>query len=321
MLSSAIPVVGILLLIAAVAYTYYWYSPAPPLPPLTARIRRDAVRVDGRDRTYLAYVPANLPRQAALVIVLHGSGMDGARMRRCTGYEFDCLADQHGFAVLYPDGYRGNWNDCRKHATFPAKRENIDDMSFIRALIGGMRQEQDVDERRIYVFGYSNGGHMAFRLAMEAPAEIAAVAAVGASLPTPDASSCPHQGRTSRVMIINGTLDPINPYQGGIVTLFGFASRGAVMSSVASAQTFAERNGITGPPARGQLPNGFSDDSTSVETLVWHANGKAVSCLYTVRGGGHVIPQQAYRFPRLLGTTTLLLDAPREAVRFFEGDR
>ena len=103
----------------------------------------------------------------------------------------------------------------RKHATFPAKRENIDDMSFIRAVIGRVGEEQDVDEKRVYVFGYSNGGHMAFRLAMEAPDEIAAIASVAASLPTPDASSCPQQGRTSRVMLINGTSDPINPYQGG----------------------------------------------------------------------------------------------------------
>jgi polyhydroxybutyrate depolymerase len=67
---------------------------------------------------------------------------------------------------------------------------------------------------------------MAFRLAMEGPVEIAAVAAVAANLPTPDASSCPQQGRTSRVMLIHGTSDPINPYQGGTVTLFGFANRG-----------------------------------------------------------------------------------------------
>ena len=124
------------------AYAYYWYSPAPPLPPLGAAIRRNTIRVGGEDRTYLTYVPANLPPQSALVIVLHGSGMDGARMRLCTGYEFDRLADRHGFVVLYPDGYRRNWNDCRKNATFPAKRENIDDMSFMRELIARATVEQ-----------------------------------------------------------------------------------------------------------------------------------------------------------------------------------
>jgi polyhydroxybutyrate depolymerase len=318
MIESATLLVLAILVLVGSAYGYYWYSPAPPSPPLSATIGQKTVRVGGKDRTYLIYVPANLPPQAFLIIVLHGSGMNGARMRVCTGYEFECLADRHGFVVLYPDGYRRNWNDCRKDATFPAKRENIDDMSFIRALIARVTVEQAIDEKRVYVFGYSNGGHMAFRLAIEAPDEIAAVVAVAASLPTPDASSCPRQGPTSRVMLINGTLDPINPYQGGIVTLFGFASRGSVMSSMASTQDFAERNGITTPPIPGELPKGFSEDITSVETLTWHKNGKPLCCLCTVRGGGHVIPQPAYRFPRLLGSTASILNSPREAIRFFE---
>ena len=320
MTESVTLLLAIVALIGA-AYAYYWYSPAPPLPPLGAAIRRNTIRVGGEDRTYLTYVPASLPPQSALIIVLHGSGMDGARMRLCTGYEFDRLADQHGFVVLYPDGYRRNWNDCRKNATFPAKRDNIDDMSFMRELIARATVEQAIDEKRVYIFGYSNGGHMAFRSAMKAPDEIAAVAAVAASLPTPDASECPEHGRTSRVMLINGTSDPINPYQGGIVTLFGFASRGTVMSSVASAQNFATRNGITTQPTLGEVPQGLSDDGTSVESLTWHANGTPLYCLCTVRGGGHVIPQPTYRFPRLLGKTTSLLNAPREAVRFFERDR
>jgi polyhydroxybutyrate depolymerase len=42
-------------------------------------------------------------------------------------------------------------NDCRKYATFPAKRENMDDMSFIRALIARAMVEQGIDEKRVYV--------------------------------------------------------------------------------------------------------------------------------------------------------------------------
>ena len=128
------------------------------------------------------------------------------------------------------------------------------------------------------------------------------------------------------------------------------------MSAVASAQNFATRNGITTQPTPGEVPqdvsddstsvesltwhaNGtplyclctvrgggtpgevpqdVSDDSTSVESLTWHANGTPLYCLCTVRGGGHVIPQLTYRLPQLLGKTTSLLNAPREAVRFFE---
>jgi polyhydroxybutyrate depolymerase len=121
--------------LAGSAYAYLVYSPKPQMPSLNSVVQHATMRVGDRERSYLAYVPARLPSGAALVIVLHGSGMDGAKMRAWTGYEFDHMADQQGFVVLYPDGYKHNWNDCRKNATFPAKVENIDDMGFIRALI------------------------------------------------------------------------------------------------------------------------------------------------------------------------------------------
>jgi polyhydroxybutyrate depolymerase len=304
--------------LGAAAYGYYWHSPAPQVPPLSEAIQAGTVPVGGRKRSYLAYVPAKMPLGSALVIVLHGSGMDGMRMRECTGYEFDRLADQRGFAVIYPDGYRLNWNDCRKNATFAAKKENVDDVSFILALIDRFKSEHAIDATQVYAFGYSNGGHMTFRLAMEAPDRIAAIAAVAANLPTPDASSCPQLGSTSRVMLVNGTADPINPYRGGHVTIFGFAGRGTVMSSEASARTFARRNGITTSPIAAPNLHGRPNDPTWVESLTWLSDGKPISCLYTVYGGGHVIPQQAFRFQRLLGRTTTALNAPSAAMSFFE---
>ena len=197
------------------------------MPPLSAAIPRDCP-CGCRERSYLAYVPAKLPLAPALIIVLHGSGIGRYEDAGIHGLRVRSpRADQCGFAVLYPDGYQGNWNDCPRMRAFAAKKENIDDMNFIRALIDHFKVEHAIDAKRVYAFGYSNGAHMAFRLAMEAP----------------DASSCPQQGSTSRVMLMNGTEDPINPYQGGLVTIFGFASRGTVLSSEASARIFANAMG------------------------------------------------------------------------------
>jgi polyhydroxybutyrate depolymerase len=294
-------------------YLYRRYSTAPRVPKLSGAIQRSTICVGDRERSYLAYVPTNLPPQSALIIVLHGAGMNGKRIRECTGYEFDRLADRRGFTVLYPDGYRHAWNDCRKKAPFPAKRENIDDVSFIRALIDHFKVEKAIDDKRVYAFGYSNGGYMALRLAMQAPDEIAAVAAVAACLPAPDSLSCPQQGRTSRVMLMNGTADRVTPYQGGIMRL-----RSTILSSEASAWSLAERNGITVAPVIARLPNMRADDPTSVEILIWSADGKPVCCLYTVHGGGHVIPQPRFRFPRQLGKMSSALNAPSAAVSFFE---
>ena len=70
---------------AASAYAYLVYSPKPQMPSLSTEVQHATMRVGDRERSYLAYVPARLPSGAGLVIVLHGSGMDGAKMRGVDG--------------------------------------------------------------------------------------------------------------------------------------------------------------------------------------------------------------------------------------------
>ncbi|MBX9334902.1 hypothetical protein K5M56_27095, partial [Serratia marcescens] len=106
----------------------------PSAPKLTGKFYNSTINNDGSERKFWAYLPADLPPNSPLVIVLHGSEMNGVSMREMTGYEFDWFADQRKFAVVYPEGYKNNWNDCRKNATFPAKVENIDDVGFIKTL-------------------------------------------------------------------------------------------------------------------------------------------------------------------------------------------
>jgi polyhydroxybutyrate depolymerase len=60
--------------------------------------------------------------------------------------------------VVYPDGYKHNWNDCHSKATFPAHTENIDDMGFVKGLIAREVALRQIDEKHVYVLGYSNGG-------------------------------------------------------------------------------------------------------------------------------------------------------------------
>ena len=79
------------------------------------------IHVGNLDRTYLYYVPANLPRNAPLLFAFHGSGQNGEAMRDFTGFGFESLADQYGFIVVYPNGYQNSWNACRKYSTSPAK--------------------------------------------------------------------------------------------------------------------------------------------------------------------------------------------------------
>src|SRR5262245_53989465 len=267
-------------------------------------MHRGVIRVGGLDRTFLAYVPRNLPTNAPVVLVLHGAMQSAQMMRVSTGYEFERLADQHGFLVVYPNGYEEHWNDCRKQASYAARKRAVDDKGFLLALIEQFHSSHGIDRMRVFAMGYSNGGHLAYRLAFELPDRITAIAVVGANLPTEENCDCEKSGRPIPVIIMNGTRDPINPYHGGRVALFGFANRGAVLSARESAEYFVRLNELDLQPEVSRLvPQGLSG-SASVETLDWRAVGKPEVALVSIKGGGHVVPQPVYRAPFLFGHTS-----------------
>ncbi|MGI4763436.1 MAG: hypothetical protein ACRYF0_22180, partial [Janthinobacterium lividum] len=142
--------------------------------------------------------------------------------------------------------------------------------------------------------------------------------ATGANLPVPEASTCPQSGPTARVLVASGTKDPISPFGGGEVTIFGFRSRGFTISARATVEEFARRNGLTAAPITTTLPHQRPDDPTSVEAVVWaREDATPVVAFYPITGGGHVIPQPKYRAPRFLGATAGDLNLPEQAVRFF----
>jgi polyhydroxybutyrate depolymerase len=226
------------------------------------------------------------------------------------------LADEHGFIVVYPEGYEGHWNDCRKKGPYAAKRLGIDDVSFMRALIAHFRSAYGVDSARVFAVGLSNGGHLSYRLALEAPELVRAVAAVAANLPTEKNFDCTPARGSAAVLILNGTKDPINPFEGGRVTMFGFGDRGSVLSAYESAAYFARRNGIAGGPVIERIPQ-ESSAPTYAERAQWRSASGAEVVLYTIHGGGHTLPQPRARFPRILGRTHTQLDGPAEIWRFF----
>ncbi|HEY6879282.1 MAG TPA: PHB depolymerase family esterase [Polyangiales bacterium] len=285
-------------------------APKPELPKLSADILAGTLEVDQRTRSYQVYLPKQRPARAPLVILLHGSRMNGDGLRRATGYAFDRLADEQGFIVAYPDAYRGRWNDCRARGRYAARKLEIDDVKFIASLVETLR-EQGVDPARVFLAGYSGGGQLAFRVALEHPERVAGIASFSANLPTDDNWACKVAGAPVPVLLINGTRDRINPYAGGRASVFGFASRGHVRSSRESAEFFARLAGTSAFT----LTQREASDQTWVEQ--WHAQGETEVMLLTVHGGGHVVPGPDAAFPRILGKVSRVLDGPREVWRFF----
>lgn len=296
---------------------YLLHTSPPEAPGSGAPIRSGTIRVGGLERTYQVYVPAALADRPAILLAFHGSRGDGQTMRAFTGYAFERLADRHGFIVAYPDGYERHWNDCRANAPYAANVLDVDDLGFVRALVRRLAAAYGADTGRVFATGFSNGGHLAYRLALETPQMVRGVAAIGANLPTPDNLDCTPAGAPVAVLIMNGTADPLNPFEGGEVGLHGFLKRGTVRSAHASAEYFARLAGEAPVvPARTQVYGDAAGDV--IDRTTWDAPGRPPVSLLAVRGGGHTIPQPAYRFPRLLGRTPATLNGPAEIWTFFE---
>lgn len=291
----------------------------PPMPKLAGRIERGALLHGGRMRTWIAYVPARPAQHPALVIALHPSMGTGERAREAFGYDFDLLADQNGFIAIYPQGFEGHWNDCKVRGAYSAKREDIDDVGFLHALVDRLVKDHNVDRSRVYVTGISNGGSMTLCLALQTPDFARAYAAVVASVPAPENMAGTPKNQAVSMLLMNGTDDPINPWNGGDVVLWPvLRNRGPVLSAQASVDYFRKLAGLDGGPQVTRFPDVDAGDGSTVDRSLWSARGKRTVALYAVQGGGHNVPHPAMHGWRLLGNSNRDIHAATEIFKFFQ---
>jgi poly(hydroxyalkanoate) depolymerase family esterase len=135
------------------------------------------------------YVPANLPRNAPLVVALHGCTQTAAGYDHGTGWSR--LADRHGFALLFPEQQRpNNANLCFNwFAPQHVARGSGEALSIAR-MVDAVVQGHGIDRTRIYITGLSAGGAMTAAMLATYP-ELFAGGAIIAGLPFGCAGSVP----------------------------------------------------------------------------------------------------------------------------------
>jgi len=275
---------------------------AAPEPPVS--LQSGSLEWQGRERTFLwrrGRAAADGP--APLLVVLHGSGGSGAEMAAVSG--FDTLADQAGLVVAFPDGMARTWADGR--GATPAERAGADDVGFIHRLVDRLKTDTAVDSARVYAAGYSNGGMMVQRLALEAPDLLAAGASVGAGLPERLVARRP-AGLPPPLLLIHGTEDPVVPWTGGEVNS---PNGGRVLPAPETARWWSRAGGADPTPVSAELPDRH-DDGTRVRTETFRARGAATAqvILVVVEGGGHGWPGGQVPPPAwVLGPATREFDA------------
>ncbi|MBC3785824.1 alpha/beta hydrolase family esterase [Spirosoma utsteinense] len=254
-----------------------------------AQLVSDSLLIEGHYRVFHYNTPATLPDRSSLMFVLHGSGGTGEGMMKSTE-RMEQQANASRVLVVYPDGYKRYWNECRKLSPAQANLENINEQAFFDGMIRYFQKRYQIDPSRVFAAGTSGGGHMAYKLALTMPTTFRAITAIIANLPDSTNLDCQPSGKAVAMMIINGTLDPINPYQGGPVILGRNMNMGVVRSTERTLNYWAGLARYKGDPARESLPDVDPTDGKTIERYTYRQKGKPEVVLLKVIGGKHDYP-------------------------------
>jgi len=269
------------------------------------------LQAGGLERTYRLHVPLNFDGNLSwpLVFVFHGGYGTGEVMEEVTG--FDQVADEKGFIVVYPNGYIDHWNDGR--STDPTYTD-VDDVRFVSALIDELSSKYNIDPKRVFATGMSNGGIFTYRLACELSDRLAAVGPVSGSLAENLVPQC-SPAQTISIIHIHGLDDQLVKFEGGTVpSPYG----GVTYPVLDTLALWIDFDGCTGSPETTELPDSDPSDGTTVRMISYtHCQNNTVVTLYAIAGGGHTWPGGEYTSEGAGGKTSHDFSASEVIWEFF----
>ena len=252
----------------------------------------------GQERTYLYHVPLTYDpaKPAPLVISIHGFAEWPAHQMQISGW--NDLADKFGFIVVYPSG-------TRFPRRWQTRGDSRRDVIFISDLIDELERQYNIDPRRIYANGLSNGGGMSYLLGCTLSDRISAVGGVSGAYAYPLEDCKPT--RPVPMIAFHGTSDPIVPYQGEpardsevpLPNIPDWMAARAEINSCAASPTQL--------PAHGEV-SGIKYSGC--------AHGADV-IFYTIQGGGHAWPGGEPMPAWIVGYTTQDINATQVMWEFF----
>jgi polyhydroxybutyrate depolymerase len=176
------------------------------------------MRFGGLTRSYLVHVPFGYDGTSPLPVVLafHGGGGNAQLMEKQTG--LDQVSDEKRFLVVYPNGTGPTkhkyWDAGIKDVY--AATHHVNDVGFVNAILNALPRNYNIDARRVYATGFSNGAFLTYLLAEDLSNRITAFAPVsgGQYVTNPPSRPVP-------LVDFQGLLDPYSLFFGGKGPILG----------------------------------------------------------------------------------------------------
>ena len=271
------------------------------------------ITVDGIERSFFVYLPSGTDPvkggKMPLLCVLHGRlGTPSGTLKLA---DFRPMADRDNVILVYPAGIDKSWNDGRPST--PAYKKNIDDVAFIDQLITYMIRNYTADSTSVYVTVMSYGGFMTSRLGCALSRRIAAIAVVAASV---DQGTDCHPARPVPVMYIQGTKDPLVPFDGGELKK---GAAGVIDSHQQALDRWIAIDQCDPVPRTTHMEDSASDGTSLTRVEYTNATTGVKVVGYTVVNGGHTWPGGWPYLPKMIiGITSRNLNACEAIWDFFK---
>jgi polyhydroxybutyrate depolymerase len=253
----------------------------------------------GLTRDYRVYIPKVYDEKKAVPLLFNLHGYSSNEVQQEFYGDFRPIADTANFIIVHPRGTATAagvlfWNV----GFFPS---SVDDLGFINALIDTLSADYNINPKRVYSTGMSNGGFMSYSLACSNP-RIAAIASVTGSITLPTLKFC-KPSKPIPIMEIHGTADGVVAYNGTAL----FAPIDTVLNF------WIKHNGCTTTPVVTDVPNTNTTDGASATHYVYSGekNGATVEH-YKITDGGHTWPGAIFN----AGVTCMDFSASKEIWRF-----
>lgn len=128
----------------------------------------EKIQINGKERGYRLVVPDSVDGKKAVPLVFAFHGLFDSKDIMPLYSRLDDLAKKEGFVLLYPNGVNRSWPIVKELAK--------DDFTFFDMLYDQVTTNYNIDTKRVYLTGMSNGAYFSNLLASQRSEKIAAIA-------------------------------------------------------------------------------------------------------------------------------------------------
>lgn len=140
-----------------------------------------SIQVNGVTRTFIIHSPGTcVAANLSTVLVFHGDGGTAAGIKSYSG--FDAAADTHDFLVVYAQSTNDLGNGIWNKPVDGNETGEPQDVAFVSQLIDYLCTNYGINQKQVYATGHSGGAFFSYRLAVELPGKIAAIAPVAGNM-------------------------------------------------------------------------------------------------------------------------------------------